>query len=307
MQYVSRDLNEIQRFFARVVVERAPLGESAAIVKEAPSIATGNTRLSPVQQLDIYREQFWLRHIAVLEEDFASLRTLLGEEQFDALARDYLSACPPRSFTLRDVGDRLGEYLATAPEYAVDPLLADLAKLEWCFVEAFDAPDAPPLDTSSIATAREEDWPGAVVVLHPSVQRVVLAYPSHEYRAEARRMQTARNELHHEGGGEGEHDCDHVHSPDSPDNALSPKRPEPQTVYLVVYRGDEKLHYIDIEPAAFALLEALAAGTPLERACEVAAHAAGAKDASELEPQVGAWFQQWTSFGWVSEVRFGSA
>ena len=68
----------------------------------------------------------------------------------------------------------------------------------------------------------------------------------------------------------------------------------------------QTLYVLEVEPAAYALLEALAAGTPLERACERAAEVAGVKDASELEAQVGAWFQQWAALGWVSEVRFAS-
>jgi hypothetical protein len=182
------DLSAIQAFVARAVREREPLTEHAEIAAATPAVVAGNARLSPVEQLDIYREQFWLRHIAVLEEDFVSLVTLLGDDGFHALARDYLTAHPPTSFTLRDLGDKLADFLATAPGYRDDPLLGDLARLEWCFVEAFDAPDAPPLDPLTIASAREEDWPQARVVLHPSVQRVKLAFASHESRPAARRF-----------------------------------------------------------------------------------------------------------------------
>jgi hypothetical protein len=263
---------------ASAVRELEPLHGDEERVRQATRIATGNERLSPVDQLDIYREQFWLRHVGVLEEDFLSIVTLLGHDGFHELARAYLTACPPRSFSLRDLGDRLAEFVSTSERYREDGLLADLARLEWCFVEAFDAPDAPPLDPQTIASASETDWPGAIVVLHPSVQRITMRYPAHQFRAAARARAS-------EGG-------DPV------------PRPEPSPVCLVVYRGEEKLHYIDIEPAAFALLEALASQLPLERACEEAARVAGIDDASALEPHIGAWFQQWTSLGWVSEVRF---
>ena len=275
------DLGALQDFVARAVRELEPLGEHAEIALATPALVAGNARLSPVQQLDIYREQFWLRHVAVMEEDFVSLHTLLGHDAFHDLSRDYLTAHPPRSFTLRDLGADLATFLATSPKYEGDALLADLARLEWCFVEAFDAPEAPPLDVSRIAAAREEDWPGARLVLHPSVQRVALAHPAHEYRAAARRC--------HSDGGD------------------APAQPSPSRTYVVVYRGPEVLHYIDLEPPAFALLDALASGIPLEKACERAAAEAGIDDASQLEAQVGAWFQQWTGLGWVSEVRFAAA
>jgi hypothetical protein len=110
------------------------------------------------------------------------------------------------------------------------------------------------------------------------VQRIALRYASHEYRAAAR----------------------HFHAGES---EVAPERPAATEVPLVVYRGPEKLHFLDLEPAAFALLEALGRGCPLEEACETAAQAAG-EEASTLEPRVGAWFQHWTSLGWVSAIRF---
>src|SRR5439155_1688555 len=83
---------------------------------------------------------------------------------------------PPDSFTLRDLGARLGELLESDPKFASDPLLAELARLEWCFVDAFDAADAPPLDPASIAAASEDDWPRARVALHPSVPRIAVRF-----------------------------------------------------------------------------------------------------------------------------------
>ena len=35
----------------------------------AAEIAAGNERLSPVEQVDIYREQFFLRHVDALRDD----------------------------------------------------------------------------------------------------------------------------------------------------------------------------------------------------------------------------------------------
>jgi hypothetical protein len=62
--------------------------------------------------------------------------------------------------------------------------------------------------------------------------------------------------------------------------------------------------YIAIEPLAFRLLDLLASGTALAAACEGVANEAGIEDASQLEPRVGAWFQAWTGYGWVSRVDF---
>jgi len=208
-----------------------------------------------------------------LREDFVTIHHLLGEDRFRAACEMYVAKCPPRSFTLRDLGDRFADFVRHNDPWAEDDLLHDCACLEWAFVEAFDAPDAPPLDPRSIAEAPEEAWGSATLVLDPSVQLVPLSYPVHLFRAEVR---------------DGNH----------------PDRPVPAATHIVVYRGPEKLMYIAIEPLAFRLLQLLAEGTPLAPACERVALEAEIADASELEPKVGAWFQAWASYGWVSRVDF---
>lgn len=118
-----------------------------------------------------YREQFVLRHVAVLEQDFPAVLRAVGHDAFHALARRYLAARPPASFTLRDLGQAFAPFLE-------DPVLRDVARLEWAMVEAFDGPDALPLDPASIAGVPESAWPNARIELQPSLQRLVLDHPT---------------------------------------------------------------------------------------------------------------------------------
>jgi hypothetical protein len=270
---VSDALPDIQAFMAAVVQRVASVGDDSELREQTERLVGRNPRLSPVEQLDIYREQFWLRHIGALKEDFVSVHHLLGDDGFRELCELYLAAHRPTSFTLRDLGDRFVDFIEATAPYGNDDLLVDCAKLEWAFVEAFDAPDAPPLDPQAIATAPEEAWAGARVVIHPSVQRLMLAHPAHVYRARVR---------------DGE----------------DPPRPERIPTCVVVYRGPEKLMYIAVELLALQLLDLLASGTALAPACERVANDAGIADASDLEPRVGAWFQAWAGYGWVSRVDF---
>jgi hypothetical protein len=147
-----RDLARIQRDVALAILGTAEVNE-------------GLTR---------YREQFFLRHIGVLEEDFPSVVTAIGHDAFHDLARRYLAAHPPTSFTLRDLGHAFAAFLE-------DPILRDVARLEWARVEAFDGPDAPPLDPSSLAQVGEEAWPNARIVLQPSLQRLVVDHPTRRH------------------------------------------------------------------------------------------------------------------------------
>jgi Putative DNA-binding domain len=270
-------LASMQRVLAELLREPRSLVDAAASsppaehADAARAIAAGNDRLSPVEQVDIYREQFFLRHVDSLRDDFRSLEHLLGAEGFVALAKAYLAAHPPRTFNLRDAGHALPRFVTEQAPWMDDALVSDLAKTEWAFIEAFDGPDAPPLDLAQVATVKEDEWPGARLVVHPSAQLLALSFPSTDYRVAARKD---------------EH----------------PVRPEPKPSHVVVYRGKEVLHYMDVEPDAFALLRELAAGAPLGEACERAATTSGTA-ASDFETKLGTWFSHWTQLGWIVRVE----
>jgi hypothetical protein len=238
----------------------------------AQKIASGNDRLSPVEQVDIYREQFWFRHRDVLRDDFAAIELLLGEEAFERLARAYLAECPSASFTLRDLGMGMVTFLERRAPWSEDRFVADLARVEWAFVDAFDGPDAPPFDPTSIAGVSEDAWPAARIVLHPSLQRLSLAYPAHDYRIAARKDE-------------------------------KPVRPEAGACDVVVYRGPELLHCLAIDADAAAMLDELAYGAALAEACERAASASGA-DLTTFQGKLAGWFSEWTSLGWIRAVVF---
>jgi hypothetical protein len=271
---VTTSLGEVQAFIGAALLRRRKIADDAAEAARIGQIVSVGIRLSPLEQLEIYREQFWLRHIDAMREDFVTICYLLGEAEFRVACEAYIAACPPHSFTLRDLGDRFADFVRTNEPWANDGLLYDCARLEWAFVEAFDAPDAPPLDPRSIAEAPEDAWGDARIVLHPSVQLLALSHPAHIFRGTVR-------------------------------EGKNPERPDPAPTSVVAYRGTDKLMYIAIEPLAFDLLQLLAEGAHLAPACERVAAEAQIADPSELEAKVGAWFQAWASYGWVSRVEFG--
>jgi hypothetical protein len=64
-----------------------------------------------------------------------------ASRRFEALSIAYLAEHPSRSFTLRNLGSKLPAWLAAHPEHTGrrHRLAVDMAKIEWAFVEAFDA------------------------------------------------------------------------------------------------------------------------------------------------------------------------
>jgi hypothetical protein len=282
------ELPHIQDFVIAAITEPRPLMEHAAISSRAAAVTTGNERLSPVEQLDIYREQFWLRHTGALEEDFASVLRLLGRDAFHELCASYIEAHPPQSYTLRDLGDRFADFLEKHPRYQGDALLCDLARVEWAFVEAFDAPDAAPISAHTIASTPEEAWPNAVLKLHPAMRLLALRYPAHELRSTARTQSAAVDASACTTCGEADVEAPLV-------------RPEAADTWLVVFRGADVLKFIDIEREAFVLLGKLRAGVPLGRACEETVSELGLSEET-FQAAVGGWFASWTQWGWVTDL-----
>lgn len=260
------NLASMQAALAKMLREPKTIVGDPRTEEVARLIARDNDRLSAVEQIEIYREQFVVRHFDSLREDFLSVEHAVGKERFDEICKAYLARHPPASFTLRDLGHSFASFVAG------DPFLVDLARVEWAFIEAFDAADAPPLDPASVASATQDQWPGAKLSLHPSVQRLALAYPAHDYR------QAVRN---------GEH----------------PERPELRDSFVVVYRAPDALRFVALERDAFCMLEEIAGGRSLADACENGARAASV-DLEAFQSKLAGWFRNWTSCGWVSGIDF---
>ena len=273
-----RSLAELQGFLADVVREPAPLRERADLGAEADRIASSNAQgRASWDCLEVYREQYWLRHVASLTEDFPTVIALIGgPPAFEGLARAYLTAFPPRTWDLQRLGAHVRDFVRDHGPWRDDPAIVDGARLDWAFMEAFDAADVAPFDASAVAAIPEDAWPGARLTFHPSLQRLTLRYPLHELRDAIRRG----------------------------DDATA--RPMARATYVAVYRDAACfLPAVELEPAAHALLEALGAGTALGAACEACAQAA-ATDPADVAAKLGGWFQDWTARGWVARIAFAA-
>jgi hypothetical protein len=132
-------LLQIQRQMSRAILQ--PLTSSNRISQSTDArFIKPNRRLASVERLEIYSRSYWFRVLDSLYDDFPGLRAVLGEKAFHSLSRAYLADCPSRSFTLRNLGSRLTDWLQRNPDFAGDrlTLALDMARLEWAHIEAFD-------------------------------------------------------------------------------------------------------------------------------------------------------------------------
>jgi hypothetical protein len=149
--------------------------DGASVRAIASSYISPNDRLSSFERLEIYNRQYWFRLISAVSEDFPALNALLGPKRFDPLILAYLNENQSTSWTLRDLGAKLPNFLEAHPEFTGrrHRLAVDVARLEWAYVDAFDRKHRTPLTTEEAQAI----GPESKLSLQPHLQLLELSYP----------------------------------------------------------------------------------------------------------------------------------
>src|SRR6266446_5468368 len=177
-------LASLQKAVARAVMQPLTLNERMQRVAPggermhayAARYIKPNDRLSSFDRLEIYNRQYWFRVLGGLAEDFPGLRAVLGGQRFESMCKAYLTECPSRSFTLRNLGARLETWLRQNPSWIRNrrELALDMVRLEWADIEAFDGQAKPPLRSEDL---REMEAANLQLSIQPYVRLLELHYP----------------------------------------------------------------------------------------------------------------------------------
>jgi hypothetical protein len=275
---VMLPLNSKWRLASRMPDGSGVAAESAAFIQP-------NRRLAPHERLEIYSRSYWFRIIDAVYDDFPGLRAVLGEKHFRALTLAYLAECPSRTFTLRNIGGNLSQWMATHSRYlGSNPSLAlDMAALEWAEVQAFDGAANPPLEPSS------GEWRslGAAsrLGLQPHLTLLQLRHPVDDIRIAVNR---ARNE----------NEDDTLAAREARKAARPFLRSKPEPICLAVYRNGLKVSYRRLAQGESAFLSALRRGFTMGRAA-VAAFDGSSIPASAQPGNLRHWVARAAEFGWL--------
>jgi len=285
------NLATLQRHVARAVM--APLSSSDRMRRFsdgkpmsaiASRIIKPNDRLTSFERMEIYNRQYWFRVLDAFSDDFPGLRAVLGDRRFDALAKHYLTDCPSRSFTMRDLGSRLESWLRRHPRYAPGrlKLAVDMVRLEWAEIEAFDSASEVPVTAAILVGA---DPAKLRVRLQPYIRLLDLHFPVDDLLLAVKQDAPA----------------------DIASNAMEERqkrkkvsavaRLKPAPVFLAVHRIENTVYFRRLDREEFTILKNLNQRRPLERAI-VTAFRASTIPAQERASYVAAWFQNWASLGW---------
>ncbi len=259
-----------------------PVGEGGRPTAEiAESVIKPNDRLTSFERLEIYNRQYWFRIIDCFHDDFPGLRAILGAKRFQNLSRQYLTQCPSKSYTLRDLGQFLPAFLEEHPELTHPDTLAalDMARLEWAHVLAFDGPSLPPISLSDIHAAPPENL---TLSLQPHLSLLTIQFAVDDYLLLVRkRVQNAHGKI--------------------PTIRTRPQKINTAPAHLAVHRHDNHVYYKRLAPAEFHILQALSRSAPLAQAI-----AAAFDEPAGPPPSVDdlrTWFETWTRTHWLCKAK----
>jgi hypothetical protein len=145
---------------------------------ETPGGVTGPNGKQAIKRFNVYRNNVTVSLIDSLAGIFPAVRRLTGDEFFRAMARFHLRATPPTSPLLFEYGHDFPDFIARY-EYAQSvPWLADVARIERAWLDAYHAPDIHVLAADALGSVPPERLAELIFRAHPATRIVRSHYPA---------------------------------------------------------------------------------------------------------------------------------
>ncbi|WP_079228562.1 DNA-binding domain-containing protein [Pseudomonas putida] len=113
--------------------------------------APGLAALTEQAAFAVYRNTVMAGCVEALCANFPSILTLVGRQWMEAAAADYARQAPPGDTRLIHYGAAFADYLEQLQAQHGLPYLAEVARLDACWNEAFSALDEPCLNLAGLA------------------------------------------------------------------------------------------------------------------------------------------------------------
>jgi hypothetical protein len=210
---------------------------------------------------------------------------VLGQRAFHRLSRAYLAECPSKSFTLRNLGAHLEDWLQRNPQYSGGrhELALDMVRLEWAHIEAFDSATDKVLGPEDLL----ELGPSFRAGLQPYIRMLSLRYPVDDLRIQVNQASDERGALSNAA-------LKHKHR----NLTRRVNRSKPERIFLAVHRLDFTVYYRRIAREEYRLLNALRNGQTIGRAVR-GAFENSSVSTDEQRSMLETWFAAWAELGWL--------
>jgi hypothetical protein len=164
-----QSLAETQRSFAAALLDPA---------LPAPAGLVGPDGKPSSRRFAVYRNNVIVGLTRTLKDAYPVVHRIVGSEFFLAMARAYVVGDLPRSPMLFDYGAGLPDFIDRFEPASVLPYLADVARIERAWTEAYHSSEASPIGPSAFSEIDPDLLQDVSLVLHPSVRIVRSRFPS---------------------------------------------------------------------------------------------------------------------------------
>jgi len=141
-------------------------------VSEVPSIVAGPCGKSAARCYNVYRNNVTVSLIDTLASIYPAVQRLTGADFFRAMARFHIRETP----LLFEYGRDFPAFIEGYEHARSLPWLADVARLERAWLDAYHAADGTPLVPSELATIAPNRLASLVFTMHPATRVVRSPY-----------------------------------------------------------------------------------------------------------------------------------
>jgi Putative DNA-binding domain len=126
----------------------------------------------------VYRNNVVTGLIEALKAAFPAVRRIVGADFFVAMARAYVAKEPPDSPIMLNYGAGFPEFIRLFEPAMTLPYLADVARLERAWSEAYHAREATPIDPRDFKVIAPDRLAAMQLRIHPSLRIVRSRFPA---------------------------------------------------------------------------------------------------------------------------------
>ncbi|WP_409190144.1 DNA-binding domain-containing protein [Bradyrhizobium sp. RDM4] len=136
--------------------------------RPAPPIVTGRDGKAAGKRYDIYRNNVTVSLIDALAAIYPAVQRITGPDFFRAMARSHVRRTPPTSPLLFDYGRDFPAFIEAYEHARPLPWLADVARIERAWLDAYHARDAAPLAPAQLSAVPPDRLGDLVFTRHPA-------------------------------------------------------------------------------------------------------------------------------------------